>query len=126
MQDIHSSIGDFDFDINEAGFINIKYPFNIETQSGAILPTIGIFDMRVGVDRNTKGVHMSRFIEILQSYKQTNWYEDSFKLFLQSIEKETEGNGAFVSVIFDYFLEKESPISKQKAIMPYKCKILAV
>jgi GTP cyclohydrolase IB len=121
MKDIHSTTGNFEFDIDEAGFINIKYPMKIKTKAGNVLSTIGMFDMRVGVDKNTKGVHMSRFISILANSNIDDWYSSRFKLFLEQIEKETEGHGAFVSIKFDYFLEKEAPISKQKAIMPYKC-----
>lgn len=123
MKDIHNTTGDFEFDIDEAGFINIKYPFEIETRNKTILPTIGIFDMRVGISKNTKGVHMSRFISILANANIKNWYSDSFKSLLEKIEKETEGNGAYVTVTFDYFLEKAAPVSKQKAMMPYKCVI---
>lgn len=121
MKDIHKTKGNFEFDIDEAGFINIKYPFKIETKNKKILSTIGMFDMRVGISKETKGVHMSRFISILANSNITDWYSESFQEFLKEIEKETEGYGAYVTVSFDYFLEKTAPVSKQKAIMPYKC-----
>ncbi|TQV63596.1 MAG: GTP cyclohydrolase I FolE2 [Sulfurovum sp.] len=125
MIDIHNSKIDISIGLDKAGFVNIKHPISLSVSDSEITNTIATFDLCVGVDSKTKGISMSRFISILNNNQVINWNEGTIYPILKEIEKEVKGIGVFYKVNFDFMIEREAPISKQKAFMPYSATIEA-
>lgn len=125
MLDVHNIKTEGVIGLDKAGFINIKHPLSINISEDEISNSIAIFDLCVGVSPSTKGVNMSRFITILNRYKITRWTADNLYPVLKEIEKEVQGEGVSYKINFDFMIERESPISKHKAFMPYSGEIEA-
>ncbi|HET7062345.1 MAG TPA: GTP cyclohydrolase, FolE2/MptA family, partial [Nitrosospira sp.] len=51
--------------INRAGIRAIRHPVKIADKYGTVQHTIGSFNMSVSLAHQFKGVHMSRFVELL-------------------------------------------------------------
>ena len=104
--------------IQKAGVRGIKYPIFIETGNKSY-PSVGLFDMTVGLDACTKGTHMSRFIEVLEDNCSEISYEKVLHLsdaMLARLEAET----GYIKVTFPFFMEKLAPVSKVRGIMDYE------
>ena len=68
--------------INKVGIKDIYHPVRVLDRSGGEQHTIANFNMYVNLPHNFKGTHMSRFVEILNSYEK----EISVTSFQQMLE----------------------------------------
>ena len=104
--------------IDKVGIKNIQYPITVVNQSGKPQSTIAIFEMYVSLPHDQKGTHMSRFVEILNVYKDAV----SLKVMSQMIarmKKDLESDAAYLNITFPYFVEKEAPVTRTKSVMNY-------
>tara|TARA_Y100000589_G_scaffold331213_1_gene383812 strand:+ start:133 stop:948 length:816 start_codon:yes stop_codon:yes gene_type:complete len=104
--------------IQKAGVRGIRYPIIIDTGEKSY-PSVGLFDMTVGLDASTKGTHMSRFIEVLED----NTNQISYKSVLELSEAmlaRLEAESGYIKIKFPFFMEKRAPVSKVHGIMDYQ------
>ena len=104
--------------IQKAGVRGIKYPIFIETESKNY-PSVGLFDMTVGLDPSAKGTHMSRFIEVLEDNCNEISYEKILHLsnaMLARLEAET----GYIKVTFPFFMEKLALFQKSEELWTTK------
>jgi GTP cyclohydrolase I len=76
--------------------------------------------MSVSLPHHFKGTHMSRFIEVL------NHYKDEFTIrtipaILQEMKKRLEAEAARIELQFPYFMERKAPVTGRAALMDYHC-----
>ena len=86
--------------------------------------TVAIVDMFVALPHHFKGTHMSRFLEILNEYRNTVININVVKDILRKIANRLEAGRAIIVLSFPYFIEKEAPVSKKKSLMNYQCKFI--
>lgn len=104
--------------IAKVGITEVNYPilFADLNQTGqCVLPSTANFSFFVELPAHKKGTHMSRFPSVL--------YEFGSHLNLQKLEQmaeeinnRLESSKAYIKTSFQYFYEKEAPISKIKGI----------
>ena len=127
MEDIQNQKGNFEFKINKVGVENVDHPFSIRKMDGGIIETIGKFSMAVSLEKNLKGINMSRLPIILSELYNDKFcikdYRKDFKFVLNKICERLEAEDSYLDIDFKYFLTKTAPISKIQGLMPYKCKI---
>jgi GTP cyclohydrolase I len=80
--------------------------------------TIAMFNMYVYLPHNFKGTHMSRFIEILNSYEREISVE-SFEAMLRQMVERLEAESGHVEMSFPYFINKTAPVSGVQSLMDY-------
>ena len=129
MKDVQNMKGDYKFGINEVGVDNIKYPLRIKSKSGAVISTVGNYSLGVNLEKELKGIHMSRLPQLLAELHAEDWILDDFKAdtrdILEQMQERMQTDNACLELKFDYFLTKEAPISKQEGLMNYPCQIKA-
>ncbi len=103
--------------IQKAGVRGVKYPILIKTGTKSF-PSVGLFDMTVGLDASAKGTHMSRFIEVLEDNCSEISYEKVLHLSNVMLAR-LEADTGYMKVSFPFFMEKLAPVSKVKGIMDY-------
>jgi GTP cyclohydrolase I len=82
--------------------------------------TIATISLSVGLPHDTKGTHMSRFIEILNEYRgQINI--KTFRVILGKMREKLHAKSAHMEIEFPYFIEKSAPVTGAKSIMDYVC-----
>ncbi|WP_026884596.1 GTP cyclohydrolase FolE2 [Clostridium akagii] len=127
MEDIQNQKGNFEFNINKVGVENIEYPLRIGKKDGEIISTIGNFSMAVSLEKNLKGINMSRLPIILSQLYNDKFYiknyKDDIKFVLDEICERLQSKDSYLDIDFKYFLTKTAPVSKFQGLMPYKCKI---
>jgi len=109
-------------DINKAGVKGIKYPITVLDKKNKTQHTIATINMYVDLPYHFKGTHMSRFIEILNRYRQGINVKNLFTI-LNEMKKKLNAKSAHIEIEFPYFIEKSAPVSKAKSLMEYTCKL---
>lgn len=107
-------------DINKAGVKGIKYPITVLDKKNKTQHTIATINMYVDLPYHFKGTHMSRFIEILNRYRQGINIKNLFTI-LDEMKKKLNAKSAHIEIEFPYFIEKTAPVSKAKSLMEYTC-----
>lgn len=74
MKDLQNTRKDYFFYIQQVGVTNVSHPVTV---TSALKPcqqtTAANFTMTASLQRNQKGINMSRFTEQLQRYHQNGW-----------------------------------------------------
>lgn len=127
MQDIQNTIGNYKFKINKVGVSNVINPLNIRKKDNSILSTVGNFSLSVSLEKDIKGINMSRLTQLLSEityngFVLENYKEDTKNLLAQLCDR-LESKDAFINFKYTYFVDKIAPISKFKGIMNYDVEI---
>ncbi len=109
--------------INKVGVKGIRHPIVVTDRSGKPLSTIAEFNMYVGLPKDVKGTHMSRFVEILSSHGRPISVE-TFRSMLESVADRLGAQTGYVEMKFPYFVEKSAPVSGAKSLMDYEVTFL--
>ena len=105
--------------INRAGIKAIRHPVTIVDKDDDIQHTIAVFNMYVNLPHNLKGVHMSRFVEVLNSHEREISVE-SFESILRTMVKKLETESGDIEMTFPYFVNKTAPVSRVKSLLDYE------
>ena len=77
-------------EIEKVGVKNIRYPITVLDKAKGVQHTVANVNMYVNLPHHFKGTHMSRFIEILNTYKGEIAIKN-FSHILQEMKKDAEG-----------------------------------
>lgn len=114
MRDVQNSADDRHVYLNEVGIKDFKYPVEIQRQDGSWYASPAVMSLRVDLPENQKGTHMSRFVEILQD--NSRFELAGIKDVLEKIREKQDAVNSYFDMEFDWFVEKESPVSKKKSL----------
>lgn len=109
--------------IQEVGISDLKYPLilsGMEIDENASQSVSAVLSLAVSLEKDLKGIHMSRLIEdLVESGEALNPLR-LLKLLLRL--KEHQGaKGANLTLSFDYFLARQAPVSGRIAKQAYRC-----
>lgn len=119
--DIQNQKDHRNIEINKVGVKSIRYPITVLDKKNGTQHTIGTMNMYVNLPHHFKGTHMSRFIEILNRYRQGINIKNISHI-MNEIKKSLRAESAHMEIEFPYFIEKEAPVTKAKSLMEYMCK----
>jgi len=118
LVDIQTQEPEYPYDIDQVGVRNVKLPVKILTKDHRIVPCVATFNLYVSLNKDQRGTHMSRFLEVIQ--RMTKGKVLNYE-FIEEVLKEIHtviGGNSFIKADFDYFIEKESPVTKTKNLVP--------
>ncbi len=110
--------------ISKVGVKDISYPIVVMDKNRSVQHTVARVNMYVDLPHHFKGTHMSRFIEILNSYREKIAL-DKMEIILQKMKEKLGASSAHLEIEFPYFIEKRAPISGAKSLMEYTCEFRA-
>ncbi len=119
IPDIQSSADNRQIAIDKVGIKSIRHPVSVEEVGGGIQKTVAIFNMYVGLPKDFKGTHMSRFVQILNQGNRVISVE-SFKNLLVEMVDVLEADSGQIDMEFPYFIDKAAPVSKVRSLMDYQ------
>ena len=119
-KDIQSQKDIRNINIDKVGVKNIKYPIIVEDKTNQLQNTIANIDIFVFLPHEHRGTHMSRFLEVLNSYHKETLI-NNLEPFLKEIKTQLNSEKAYVKIQFPYFIEKTAPVSKMKSLLDYEC-----
>ncbi len=121
MKDVQNSQDTRNVEIQKVGIKNVDFPLIIQRKNKSDQIVSAIARVAVSLPKNYKGTHMSRFIEVLNQWRNKNLLGVDIKGCLESIIKKLHAQSGELEFIFKYFIDKKAPISKLAAPLCYEC-----
>ena len=117
LPDVQSRLDSRALSIEAAGIRDLRCPVVIQSgrQSQA---TIATFSMSVGLAAATKGTHMSRFIELIDSQAQPLDQRRFNSLLLEMLVR-LDARFGEIEMRFPYFVTKPAPVSRIQSRLDY-------
>ncbi len=105
--------------VNRAGIRAIRHPVRVADKTGEIQHTIATFNMHVNLSHQSRGAHMSRFVEILNSHDEELSVQ-SFERMVRAMVDKLETDSGDIEMSFPYFVRKAAPISRIQSLLDYE------
>jgi GTP cyclohydrolase I len=104
--------------IDKVGIKAIRHPIRVADKNGGVQHTIATFNMYVYLPHHFKGTHMSRFVEILNSYER-EFSVENFEAMMRQMVERLEAESGHVEMNFPYFITKKAPVSGVQSMIDY-------
>ena len=124
LPDIQSQPDTRNIPLDRAGVKGLLWPITVLDRKHERQSTIATVNMYVNLPHNFRGTHMSRFVEVLNEYRESEWLDRSDEI-LDRIRTMLDADEAHMEIEFPYFIEKTAPVSGQPSLMSYVCRFLA-
>ena len=121
LTDVQNLMDNRGIDIQKVGIKNVDVPLIIQRKDNDNQDVYAKAKICASLDSNFKGTHMSRFMEILNEWREKELLGVDIKGCLVAIQKRLGAQSAQVKFSFKYFVEKAAPVSGQKSLMAYDC-----
>jgi GTP cyclohydrolase I len=106
--------------INRVGIKKCNYPMAILRKDGDRTNTTALISVSSSLNKYFKGTHMSRFIEVLNEYKDGINPKDMSSI-VNDIKERLEVKEVFFEMEFKYFVKKIAPVSGILSWLGYTC-----
>jgi len=119
LEDIQSSADRREVPLQKVGIKDIEMPFMIKCMGAGHQTVLANVMLSADLPHYFKGTHMSRFVEILEEWRNRPVSGPEIKTILQQTRSMLSSDTAAVDVRYKYFIEKQAPVSKFKSTMGY-------
>ena len=122
MRDIQSEVDLRGIALEEVGISNLTLPISVFANRRTSISTVAKVSVGVSVAEDIRGTHMSRLVESAVSQLSVLSPTSIEQCHLEMASK-LDAKDTTVRIEFDYFIDKDSPISKMNSPMRYKVNI---
>jgi GTP cyclohydrolase I len=126
MKDIQNLPDGREIDIQRVGIKNLHLPMLIREKAGGYQSVLSNLSLSVDLPRLFKGTHLSRFVEILESWSRKKISSREILLILEETKTRLKARRAQLSLRFKYFIEKKAPVSRRRSVLDYGCEFTGV
>jgi GTP cyclohydrolase FolE2 len=109
--------------IDEVGIEGLPYPVAVEGRGGERQRTVADVAMSVSLAEDRRGVHMSRFVELLDIYA-PGVSRAGFEDLTESVRMRLDATDSRVEMAFPYFLRRAAPASGSTSMNRYECRLV--
>lgn len=120
LEDVQNRADHRQTPIDQVGVSGLRYPITVLDRTQTSQRTVATLTLSVGLPHDTKGTHMSRFIEVLERHRGEITVR-TLPEVLRDLQQTLEAESARMEVRFPYFCERRAPVSGVKALMDYDC-----
>jgi GTP cyclohydrolase FolE2 len=113
-----------DLVIDRVGVKGLRYPMLIRGASESIQSTVALIDAYVRLPASAKGTHMSRFIEVLEAYREPLDCASAPALLERMLQRLGAEHGE-ITLRAPYFISKAAPVSGVQSLLDYEVSIEA-
>ena len=118
LPDVQSIVDTRRLPIQKVGVKAMRHPVTVATPSGP-QPSVATVEMTVGLPAESKGTHMSRFIDVFQSHEEPLAY-GSLRKMMKSMLQKLEAESGQIRIELPYFIRKSAPVSGVASLMDYQ------
>ncbi|MFN0303830.1 MAG: GTP cyclohydrolase FolE2 [Burkholderiales bacterium] len=104
--------------IDRVGVKGIRYPLAVARRDGTTHSTVATVAMYVALPGHSKGTHMSRFLELLESMRDP-LAVDTMAVLMHRMLARLEADAGYIEIRVPYFLRKRAPVSGVESLMDY-------
>ena len=119
LPDVQASKSNIDKHIKKVGVRNVTVPIFIKGKSDRKINTVADVSIYTSLTPETRGAHMSRYVEILNKVIRREVSLDILTTLLSELATKLESNDSYVKFSFTYFKKKKSPVAKRIGFVPY-------
>jgi GTP cyclohydrolase I len=124
LPDVQNSNDTRNIELDRAGVRRIKYPITLRDKKREQQTTVANFETAVHLPKGQKGVHMSRFPQVLEKYTKTMFSLQVVENALIELKKTLDAQAAYLMADFPYFIIKSAPASKMKSTIHVDCRFI--
>lgn len=124
LRDVQRESDDRAIAIEQVGVTDLRYPITVLDRGALSQRTIANLTLSVGLPHDTKGTHMSRFIEVLERHRGEITIR-TLPTLLNALRATLEAETAQLEVRFPYFMARVAPVCDSEALMDYQCSFIA-
>ncbi len=110
--------------IAEVGISRIFLPIWVSDKKNKKQQVVSEIKISTNLSPEIRGTHMSRFLEVIKKYQGYSFDITTIVDILKEIKSKLKASEANIEIAFVYFIEKTAPVSKNKFLMDYRCKII--
>jgi GTP cyclohydrolase I len=120
LADVQNSHDERGVDLDHVGVRDLRYPITVLDRDEETQQTVAEISMSVGLPKEFKGTHMSRFVAALNQYR-GEFTMHTLPALLEDLRERLEADEARIQIEFPYFMERTAPVTEKKALMDYDC-----
>jgi len=105
--------------LQRVGVKGVVIPFIIKTMTQSQQSVLATVDLMADLPHFFRGTHMSRFIEILEEWRDRPVSGPEVKQILQQTKMNLRAEMVHANIRFKYFIEKQAPVSKLRGTLGY-------
>lgn len=109
--------------LQRVGVKQVEIPLRVLQKNGKSQMVAAMATMSVGLAKEFKGTHMSRFIMQLTEWSKEKVLTFDLREFLLEAQQRLQSETAQIELAFRFFMEKASPVTDISAPMAYGCTI---
>jgi GTP cyclohydrolase I len=118
LQDTQSQPDTRQLPIDRVGIKNLRYPIQIRDKAHETQSTVATVQLTVDLPHHYKGTHMSRFVEVLNSFGSVLHVDNIHDLLVQ-LRQRLEAETAHADFEFPFFLAKKAPVTGASGLIDY-------
>lgn len=122
LPDIQNSDPNIIMPIQQVGVENVEVPFKLESKYGGFHQLNANVSMRTNLDKDTKGISMSRLLLTLKPYLDLPLKSKLIKQILEDLMKNVESTASFMKFEFRMPIKRHSIKSQNDFPIYYKCR----
>jgi len=124
IPDVQASADVREIDIQRVGIKDLLHPLTFVDRSGEPVNTVARASMTVHLPKEYKGTHMSRFVELLNGYREPLSIHGLEKL-VEDMNQRLQSHAGHITLSFPYFVRKQAPVSGVESLMDYAVTLAA-
>jgi len=122
LPDIQCSQPNINIPIKQVGVENVEVPFKLEFRSGGFCQLNANVSIRTDLDKDTKGISMSRLLLTLKPYLDLPLKHTLIKQILENLRENIGSTNSFIKFNFRMPIIKKSIMSDNEFPIYYKCR----
>ena len=119
LPDVQARADDRELVIDRVGLKGLRYPMLVRGAGEGTQSTVALIDAYVRLPAPAKGTHMSRFIEVLEGYREPLDCTSASTLLTHLLERLGAEHGE-ITLRVPYFMRKAAPVSGVKSLLDYE------
>lgn len=120
LQDVQAQPDTRGIPLDEVGIEDLKYPLLVPDGQGGKREVVASVTMSVSLDHHAKGAHLSRFVEVLHSWRDQLGTDTAISM-VGDLRQRMGSETATAKLAFPYFLERHAPVTSIASFMDYAC-----
>lgn len=105
--------------LQRVGVKGVELPFRIKSMEDGYQTVLATVGLTADLPHYFKGTHMSRFIEILEEWRNKPVSGPEIRSILRQTSEMLDAENAHVDIQFKYFMDKAAPVSGLKSVLGY-------
>lgn len=124
LADIQAETPRFALELSRVGVAGLCFPLRLRDRAQGIQTVTSTAALAVNLDGSRRGTHMSRFVEVLDTWQEELGCQ-SVRRLLASLRERLDSECAWAEFQFSYLMRKAAPATSALAGMAYKCQVTA-